>query len=128
MIKDYLPYVLAMVLFSVGLYAVVCKKNLIKIMVGIIVMEYAVELFLVLMSYKKVGMRSFGAQAPILTRELAKAAGAAHATMVDPVPQALILTSIVIGLATVALMVALALRIHEKYGTFDITEIRRLRG
>jgi len=122
MIKDYLPYVLAMVLFSVGLYAVVCKKNLIKIMVGIIVMEYAVELFLVLMAYK------VGGQAPILTREMAKDAGAAHAMMVDPVPQALILTSIVIGLATVALMVALALRIHEKYGTFDITEIRRLRG
>jgi multicomponent Na+:H+ antiporter subunit C len=47
---------------------------------------------------------------------------------VDPVPQALVLTAIVIGLATTALMLALAMRIYEKYRTFDITEIRRLKG
>ena len=48
--------------------------------------------------------------------------------MVDPLPQALVLTAIVIGLATTALLVALAMRIYEKYGTFDITKIRELRG
>jgi multisubunit Na+/H+ antiporter MnhC subunit len=44
------------------------------------------------------------------------------------VPQALVLTAIVIGLATTALMLALAMRIYEKYRTFDITEIKRLKG
>jgi len=39
-----------------------------------------------------------------------------------------VLTAIVIGLATTALMLALAMRIYEKYHTFDITEIRRLKG
>jgi len=48
--------------------------------------------------------------------------------MVDPLPQALVLTSIVISLATTALVIAIALRIYEKYHTFDITKIRRLRG
>jgi multicomponent Na+:H+ antiporter subunit C len=48
--------------------------------------------------------------------------------MVDPLPQALVLTSIVIGLAVTALLVAIAIRIYEKYGTFDITKIRRLKG
>jgi len=48
--------------------------------------------------------------------------------MVDPLPQALVLTAIVIGLATTALMVALAMRIYEKYKTFDITKIKELRG
>ena len=48
--------------------------------------------------------------------------------MVDPLPQALVLTAIVIGLATTALLVAIAMRIYEKYGTFDITKIKELKG
>jgi multicomponent Na+:H+ antiporter subunit C len=47
---------------------------------------------------------------------------------VDPLPQALVLTSIVIGLGSLALMISVCIRIYQKYGTFDITEIRRLRG
>ena len=48
--------------------------------------------------------------------------------MVDPLVQALVLTSIVIGLATTALVVGVAIRIYDKYGTFDITKIRKLKG
>jgi multicomponent Na+:H+ antiporter subunit C len=47
---------------------------------------------------------------------------------VDPLPQALVLTSIVIGLGVLALMVALSMRIHERYGTFDIRKIKKLKG
>jgi multicomponent Na+:H+ antiporter subunit C len=47
---------------------------------------------------------------------------------VDPLPQALVLTSIVIGLGITSLGIALCIRLYEKYGTFDITEIRRLKG
>ena len=46
----------------------------------------------------------------------------------DPLPQALILTSIVIGLGVLALMVALSIRLYERYGTFDVNEMRKLRG
>jgi multicomponent Na+:H+ antiporter subunit C len=48
--------------------------------------------------------------------------------MVDPLPQALVLTAIVIGLATTALVVGIAIRIYEKYKTFDITKIKELKG
>ena len=48
--------------------------------------------------------------------------------LADPLPQALVLTSIVIGLGVLALMVALCVRLYEHYGTFDVTEIRKLRG
>jgi multisubunit Na+/H+ antiporter MnhC subunit len=48
--------------------------------------------------------------------------------MVDPLPHALVLTAIVIGLATTALLVGIAMRIYEKYGTFDITKIKELQG
>ena len=47
---------------------------------------------------------------------------------VDPLPQALVLTSLVIGLGVVALMVALSVRLYERYGTFDVREMRRLKG
>ena len=48
--------------------------------------------------------------------------------MVDPLPQSVVLTTIVIGMATTILLVALAMRLYEKYGTFDITKIRELKG
>jgi len=48
--------------------------------------------------------------------------------MVDPLPQAVVLTSIVISLAVTALVISIAIRIYEYYGTFDITKIKRLKG
>jgi len=112
-------YFLCMILFCVGVYAVAVKKNLIKMIIGVGIMEYAVNLFLILIAYKQ------GAKFPILSH--ADAAGG-KINMVDPLPQALVLTAIVIGLATMALMVAIAIRLYEKYGTFDITRIKRLKG
>ena len=109
-------YLSCVILLLIGLYCVAVKKNLIKIIIGIGIMEYAVNLFLVVLGYRKGGV------APILQ------AGMDQPVFVDPLPQALVLTSIVIGLATTALMLALAMRIYEKYKTFDITEIRRLKG
>lgn len=104
------------VLILIGLYAVVAKRNLIKIIIGFSLIEYGVNLFFALVGFKR------GALPPIITDTRMVR------NFVDPVPQALVLTSIVIGLATTALMLALAMRIYEKYKTFDIAEIRRLRG
>jgi len=117
-----LPYVLAVVLMLIGLYVVVAKKNLIKIILGVALLEYAVNLFLLLLGYR------WGGAAPIRTPADPGSAEVFAAGAVDPVPQALILTSIVIGLGCLALMVSLALRLHEKFGTFDMTRIRELRG
>lgn len=109
-------YLLPVILFAIGLYGVLVKRNLIKIIIGITIMEYAVFLFFALIGYRE------DATAPIITR------GLKNMLFVDPIPQALVLTAIVIGLGTTALAVAIAVRIYEKYGTFDIREIRRLRG
>ena len=108
-------YVLCLVLFCVGLYCILRKRNIIKIIIGTIITEYAVNLFFILIGYRMKG------RAPILSPDTA------IENMVDALPQALVLTAIVIGLATTALLVALAMRIYEKYGTFDITKIRELR-
>jgi multicomponent Na+:H+ antiporter subunit C len=109
-------YILCLVLFCIGLYAVLRKRNIIKIIIGLGIIEYAVNLFFVLIGYRTHG------RAPILAKDQN------ILNMVDPLPQALVLTSIVIGLAVTALLVAIAIRIYEKYGTFDITKIRRLKG
>lgn len=109
-------YLFCLVLFCVGIYGVLGKRNLVKIIVGLIIAENAVNLFFILVGYRLNG------RAPILSPD------APITQMVDPIPQALVLTAIVIGLATTALMVALAMRLYGKYGTYDIAKIRELRG
>ena len=109
-------YLLCIILFSIGIYCLLVKKNLIKKIVGLGIAEYAINLFFILLGYRNQG------EAPILSEQVSAV------NFVDPLPQALILTSIVIGLGITALMVAIVLRIYEKYKTFDIEQIRKLRG
>jgi len=120
-------YALCFLLFMIGLYCAVVKKNMVKIVIGILVMEYAVNLFLIMLGYRSGGV------APIVDRsQLDLGTGQIAAgflnNAVDPLPQALVLTAIVISLGSLALMISLCIRTYEKYGTFDITQIRRLKG
>jgi multicomponent Na+:H+ antiporter subunit C len=120
-----MPYAICFLLFMVGLYCAVVKKNMVKIVIGILVMEYAVNLFLIMLGYR------FGGVAPIVDRGMVESQSAWSSFTnfaVDPLPQALVLTSIVISLGSLALMISICIRMYEKYGTFDITEIRRLKG
>jgi multicomponent Na+:H+ antiporter subunit C len=111
-----LVYVASLILISIGLYCVVVKKNLIKIIIGLGIMEYGVNLFFILIGYRH------GGTAPIMDEMVT------DAIFVDPLPQALVLTAIVIGLAVTALMAAITVRLYEKYGTLDITEMQQLKG
>ena len=109
-------YLLCLALFAIGLYCVLRKRNIIKIIIGIGIMEYAVNLFFVLTGYRAEG------RSPIYSHEqIVK-------NMVDPLPQAVVLTSIVLGLSVTLLLISIAIRIYEKYGTFDITKINKLKG
>jgi multicomponent Na+:H+ antiporter subunit C len=113
-------YILAFAFLLIGVYALVAKKNIVRIIIGIAILEYAVNLLLVLVGYRKDGLP------PILAKGQTSADLAARA--VDPLPQAMVLTSIVIGLSITALAVAMAVRLYDKYGTFDMNDIRNLRG
>lgn len=122
-----MAYALCFLLFMIGLYCAVVKKNMVKIVLGIMIMEYAVNLFLIMLGYVTGGV------APIISRSDYDAQTHTIAAQflnasVDPLPQALVLTSIVISLGSLALMISICIRTYSKYGTFDITEIRRLRG
>jgi multicomponent Na+:H+ antiporter subunit C len=107
-------------LFMIGLYGVMVKRNLIKIIISLIIMESAVNLFLVMIGYRSNGV------APIMTKTVE--AEAFVRASVDPVPQALVLTAIVIGLGVTAMTIAIAMRLYERYGTYDIKEMRKLKG
>jgi len=122
---EMLPYLLAVLVLVVGLYAIVAKRNVIKVVVGVLLLDYGANLLLALVGYRPSGRGA--PMAPILTGG-ESAAGDLAARAVDPLPQALILTSIVIGLSVAALVVALAIRLYEKYGTFDTDLMRNLRG
>ncbi len=109
-------YLLCFILFLVGLYGVITRRNLVKIVISLSIMEFSTFLFLSLIGYIDGGV------APIVDpSEPAK-------IYVDPLPQALVLTAIVIGLATTAMLMAVIIRIFRKYKTFDIREIKNLRG
>ncbi len=79
-------------------------------------MEFSVYLFLVLIGYIE------NSSAPIIRGDIAAT------NFVDPLPQAMVLTAIVIGLATKAMLLTIAIRIYKKYNTFDIRKITSLKG
>ncbi len=108
-------YILTSFLFLIGLFGIITQRNLIKIIISISIVENAVNMFLVIAGYRNNGI------APILTSEADKAVITAQS--VDPFPQAMVITSIVIGLSVLALMVAISLRLYHTYGTYNIDEI-----
>jgi len=109
-------YLLCFILFLVGFYGVITRRNLVKIAISLSIMEVSIFLFFALIGYIDGGV------APIVDpSDPAR-------IYVDPLPQAMVLTAIVIGLATTAMLMAVIIRIYRKYGTFDIREIRNLRG
>ena len=111
-----MTYCLCLTLFMVGVFCILRKRSLIKIIIGIGIMEYSVNLFFVLAGYRS------GGRAPIF------ASDQVIQPMVDPLPQAFVSVSIVIGLAMTILLTTLAIRLFDKYKTFDITKINGQKG
>jgi multicomponent Na+:H+ antiporter subunit C len=101
-----------------GLYCIVTKYNLIKSVIGLSILDYGVNLLIITIGFNP------GGTAPIFTQgEITPAS-----YFVDPIPQALTLTSIVIGACVTAMSLALVIKLEEQYGTIDTRQIRRLRG
>ena len=113
---DNFPYIAVIIFIGLGIYTLIFKKNLIKIAIGVCLIENGANLFLITLGYRK------GAVAPIYTL------APSGQSMVLPTPQALTLTSIVIGIATTALILSVAMMIYKHYGTLDTDKVRRLRG
>ncbi|MEQ9638744.1 MAG: cation:proton antiporter subunit C [Alphaproteobacteria bacterium] len=102
-------YWIAFILLLVGLYIVVSRGNLVKKLVGLNVFQAAVFLFYISMG------KIIGGTAPI--------AEPGFTVYSNPLPHVLILTAIVVGVATTALGLAIVVRINEAYGTIEEDEL-----
>jgi multicomponent Na+:H+ antiporter subunit C len=105
----YLNYWSAVALLMIGLYIVIARGNLVKKLVGLSIFQTSV--YLLYISPGKI----FGGTAPIIAP--------GFELYSNPLPHVLILTAIVVGVATLALGLALAVRINEAYGSIEEDEI-----
>ena len=103
-------YWVVVVLMMIGFYIVIAHGNLIKKIVGLSIFQTSVFIFYISMA------KVDGGTAPILAEGITQYS--------NPLPHVLILTAIVVGIATTALGLALAVRIKEAYGTIEEDEIQ----
>ena len=103
-------YWIVFILMMIGLYIVISKKSLLKKIVGLALFQTSV--FLLYITFGKIA----GGTAPILTDNV-------NEIYSNPLPHVLILTAIVVGVATTALGLALTVRINKAYGSINEDEI-----
>lgn len=111
------------VLMMIGFYALIGKTNLVKKLIGMNIFQWAIILFVVSLAAKR------DATIPIVRESAAAGHDAAEVVLSaadydNPLPHVLMLTAIVVGVATTGVALALLLRIHRRYGTLDDEELR----
>jgi multicomponent Na+:H+ antiporter subunit C len=104
-------YWIVIVLMMIGLYIVIASDNLVKKMMGLGIFQVSIIMFYVSMGKVR------GGTAPIIPES------GGEMVYSNPLPHVLMLTAIVVGIATLALGLALVVRIHEAYGTVEEDEI-----
>lgn len=102
----------SVVLFGIGFTMLLLHRNLIKKIMGMNIMDTAVYLFLAAKGYIK------GRMVPIVTDGILETSA-----YINPVPSGLVLTGIVVSVSTTALMLALTIRLYERYHSLDLDEI-----
>ncbi len=116
---EYISLAVGLLLIIIGLWGVLTQKNLLKIIIGFSVFDTGLHVVMVSIGYFKDRL------APIID-EAVDISDAGN-QIVDPVPQALVLTAIVIGLGVTALMLAYALKMYKDKKTLDVSGFRDLK-
>ncbi|HSN67531.1 MAG TPA: cation:proton antiporter subunit C [Fusibacter sp.] len=119
MIEKYISgETISLILFFIGVYGICARRNIIKTIVSLSIMQAAIVLFFVTTGdeaiHAPIGTESF------LTNNIK--------TLADPVPQALMITAIVIGISVTALCLTMFISLFHKYGTTNWTKVKRKRG
>jgi multicomponent Na+:H+ antiporter subunit C len=112
---SFLPYVVAIWLFLVGLYGIVTSRNLIHLVVCLTVVQSSTYLVLLAIGYRA------GTTAPVFKDVPAGPA-------VDPIVAALTLTDVVVAATVTALLLAFVVQAHKRTGTLDPEELRAMQG
>ena len=104
--------VFAIVLFGIGFVTLLFHQNLIKKIIGLNIMDTAMYLFLAALGYIE------GREAPIIQNGVTDAS-----KYINPIPTGLVLTGIVVSVSFTAIMLALAIRLYERYHTLNLDDI-----
>jgi multicomponent Na+:H+ antiporter subunit C len=112
---SFLPYGVAAWLFVVGLWGVVSSRNLVRAVLSLTVVQSATYVLLLAIGYRSGGKAPIVADIPTSTK------------LVDPVVQVLVLTDIVIEATVTALLLALVVQAHKRFGSIDPSDLRALR-
>ena len=112
---SFLPFAIAAWLFLIGLYGIVSANNLIRAILSLTIVQSATYLVLLGIGYSR------GGAAPIFA-DIAQTSKA-----VDPVVQVLVLTDVVIEATVTAMLLALAVQAHKRFGSLDPQDLRALR-
>jgi len=113
-----LNYWIYILLMMIGLYAMIAKNNLVKKLIGMNILQTAVILFFISIGAKK------NATIPIIEHVQGRgghAISAAH--YINPLPHVLMLTAIVVAVATLGVALALIIKLHQQYGCLEENEI-----
>jgi multicomponent Na+:H+ antiporter subunit C len=117
-------YLAAVALFCIGLYAVLTRRNMIKMVMGLSMMEASTYLFMLSVAYRA------GSTAPVLLNPPPGKTmqDLVHGNVADPVLQNFCLTAVVIGVAVTAVFLSVVVRIAQHYRTLDSAKVREMRG
>jgi multicomponent Na+:H+ antiporter subunit C len=112
---SFLPFAIAAWLFLAGLYGIVSSRNLIRAILSLTVVQSATYLVLLGVGYTKGGRAPIFADIPATSKA------------VDPVVQVLVLTDVVIEATVTAMLLALAVQAHKRFGSLDPQDLRAIR-
>lgn len=116
---EYISVFAGFLLLIVGLWGIISQRNIIKIVISFSIVDTSIHLLLVSIGYIK------NRTAPILEGSITPANAVGKVT--DPVPQALVLTAIVIGVGITALMLSYALKLYRQHKSLEINHFKSLK-
>ena len=111
---SFLPYAVAAWLFVIGLWGVVSSRNLVRTVLSLAVVQSSTYLVLLGVGYRAGGQAPIVADIPTTSK------------LVDPVVQVLVLTDVVIEATISALLLALVIQAHKRFGSVDPADLRPL--
>jgi multicomponent Na+:H+ antiporter subunit C len=112
---SFLPYAVAAWLFIVGLWGIVSSRHLVRTILCLTTVQSATYVLLLGIGYRTGGQAPIVADIPPVSR------------LVDPTVQVLVLTDVVIEATVTALLLALAVQAHKRFGSLDPADLRPLR-
>lgn len=113
--SGYAAYWMCFLVMTLGLYGMLMKRNYVKKVIGMTIFQAAIILFFIAAAYKE------GGTVPVIDKSISTEMPNLY---INPLPHALMLTAIVVGVATVGVALSLLIRVYEGFGTLDEDDLK----